>query len=165
MNFEQFTERSRGFVQAAQTIAVREGHQQLTPEHLLKALLDDEEGLAANLIRNAGGDARAARVQTEAELAKLPKVEGAGAGQIYLARELAKVLDQAQELAKKAGDQFVTAERLLLALAMAKGSGAAKALEAAKRYAPQQLNHADPRELCARAAPADSATAEDQYTR
>jgi len=160
MNFEQFTERSRGFVQAAQTIAVREGHQQLTPEHLLKALLDDEEGLAANLIRNAGGDARAARVQTEAELAKLPKVEGAGAGQIYLARELAKVLDQAQELAKKAGDQFVTAERLLLALAMAKGSGAAKALEAAN-VAPQQLNHAI--EELRKGRTADSATAEDQY--
>jgi ATP-dependent Clp protease ATP-binding subunit ClpB len=160
MNVEKFTERSRGFLQAAQTIAVRDGHQQLTPEHLLKALLDDEEGLAANLIRAAGGDAKTALAQTQAALDKLPKVEGAGAGQVYLARDLAKALTQAEELAKKAGDQFVTAERLLLALAMAKGSGAAKALEAAG-VAPQALNSAIDEMRKGRTA--DSATAEDQY--
>jgi len=160
MNFEKFTDRSRGFVQAAQTIAVRDGHQQLTPEHLLKALLDDEEGLAANLIRAAGGDPEAARVQNEAALGKLPKVEGSGAGQVYLARELAQVFDQAEQLAKKAGDSFVTAERLLMALGMAKGRPAAKALEAAGA-SPQALDQAV--EELRKGRTADSANAEAQY--
>ncbi|MEQ8968539.1 MAG: ATP-dependent chaperone ClpB [Azospirillaceae bacterium] len=160
MNFEKFTDRSRGFVQAAQTIAVRDGHQQLTPEHLLKALLDDEEGLAANLIRAAGGDPETARVQNEAALGKLPKVEGSGAGQVYLSRELAQVFDQAEQLAKKAGDSFVTAERLLMALGMAKGRPAAKALEAAGA-SPQALDRAV--EDLRKGRTADSANAEAQY--
>jgi len=160
MNFEKFTDRSRGFVQAAQTIAVRDGHQQLTPEHLLKALLDDEEGLAANLIRAAGGKPETARVRTEAALNRLPKVEGSGAGQIYLSRELAQVFDQAEALAKKAGDSFVTAERLLMALGMAKGRPAAEALEAAGAT-PQALNKAV--EDLRKGRTADSANAEAQY--
>jgi len=118
MDFETYTERSRGFVQAAQALALREGHQRFTPEHLLKVLLDDKEGLAANLIRAAGGDPDRAREGVEAELAKLPRVEGSGAGQIYLAPETARVFDSAKQAAEKAGDGYVTAERLLLALAL-----------------------------------------------
>ena len=160
MDFEKYTERSRGFIQAAQTLALREGHQQLTPEHILKALLDDQEGLAANLIQAAGGDAKRALGAVEAALDKLPTVEGAGAGQVYPTRELVRVLEAAQTLAKKAGDQFVTAERLLLALALAKGSPAANALADAGA-APQALNGAinDLR----KGRSADSASAEDSY--
>ena len=124
MDFEKYTERSRGFLQAAQTLALRQGHQQLTPEHLLKVLLDDQEGLAANLIHGAGGDAKRALSGVEAALDKLPTVEGSGAGQVYPTRELARMLEGAETLAKKAGDQYVAAERMLLAIAMAKGTPA-----------------------------------------
>jgi ATP-dependent Clp protease ATP-binding subunit ClpB len=141
MDFEKYTERSRGFVQAAQSLALREGHQRFTPEHLLKVLLDDKEGLAANLIRAAGGDAARARAGVEAELKKLPKVEGAGAGQLYVAPETARLFEQADSIAEKAGDSYVTAERLLLALAMASGTPSAKVLSEAG-IAPQKLNEA-----------------------
>ena len=112
MDFENYTERSRGFVQAAQTIALRENHQQFVPEHLLKALLDDREGLAANLIRAAGGDPARALQATDAALGKLARVQG-GQGQVYLGPETARVLESAQKLAEKAGDSFVTADRLV----------------------------------------------------
>jgi ATP-dependent Clp protease ATP-binding subunit ClpB len=92
--FRTYTERARGFAQAAQELALREGHQRLTPEHLLKVLLDDKDGLCANLIAAAGGDPRRALAGVEAELARLPKVEGAGAGQVYMAPELARLFDQ-----------------------------------------------------------------------
>jgi ATP-dependent Clp protease ATP-binding subunit ClpB len=160
MEFEKFTERSRGFVQAAQSLALRSKHQQLTPEHLLKVLLDDSEGLAANLIRAAGGDPRRALEGIEAALAKMPKVEGGGAGQIYLTGDLSRVFEQAQEAAEKAGDSFVTAERLLLALALAQGTTAAKVL-ADSGVTPQTLNTAINEMRKGRTA--DSATAEDQY--
>ena len=127
MNPEKFTDRARGFLQAAQTIALREGHQRLVPEHLLKALLDDSEGLAASLIGRAGGDAKAAKAAVDAAIARIPKVSG-GDGQIYMDSALAKLLDEAETLATKAGDSFVAAERMLTALALAKGTGAAKAL-------------------------------------
>src|ERR1700749_4847845 len=120
MNLEKYTERARGFVQSAQALALREGHQQFTPEHLLKVLLDDEEGLAAGLIDKAGGRSRDALTQTELALAKLPKVQGSGAGQLYLAPTLARIFDNAEKVAQKAGDSFVTVERLLLALALEK---------------------------------------------
>ena len=160
MDFEKYTERSRGFVQAAQTLAQRSGHQRLTPEHLLKVLLDDPEGLAGNLLRAAGGDPKAALAAVDAELGKQPKIEGSGAGQVYLAPELARLFEQAETLAEKAGDSFVTAERLLLALALAKGTPAAKAL-AAGGATPQALNSAinDLR----KGRSADSATAESGY--
>src|SRR3970040_1776975 len=128
MDFEKYSERSRGFIQAAQSLALRSGHQRFTPEHLLKILLDDREGLAANLIQAAGGDPAAALSGAEAELAKLPRVEGGGAGQVYLAPETARLFDSAEQVAEKAGDSFVTAERLLLALALAAGTPSAKAL-------------------------------------
>ena len=119
MDLEKFTERSRGFLQAAQTIAMREYHQRLTPEHLLKAMLDDEEGAAAGLIRAAGGDPQAACLSVEAELARLPKVQGGGAGHPQATPELLRLLDAAQQEASKAGDGFVAQDRLLLALAAA----------------------------------------------
>src|SRR5688572_3915241 len=106
MDFEKYTERARGFIQSAQALALREGHQRFAPEHVLKVLLDDPEGLAANLIQRAGGDAKRALQAAEAALARLPKVEGSGAGQLYLAPETARLFDSAQQIAQKAGDSF-----------------------------------------------------------
>ncbi len=160
MDFEKYTERAKGFVQAAQTLALRSGHQRLTPEHVLKVLLDDGEGLCANLIGAAGGAAPAARRAVEAELARLPRVEGQGAGQVYLAPETARLFEQAEKLAEKAGDSFVTVERLLLALALAKGTPAATALAAA-HVTPQSLNRAV--EDLRKGRRADTASAEEGY--
>lgn len=160
MDLEKYTDRARGFIQSAQGLALREGHQRLTPEHLLKVILDDEEGLAAGLIRNAGGDPAAALAAVEAALGALPKVEGGGAGQLYLAPETAKVFEQAEQLMKKAGDSFVTVERLLLALAIEPGTGAQKALSAAGAN-PQNLNAAINEIRKGRTA--DSASAEEGY--
>ena len=159
MDFEKYTDRAKGFVQSAQSLALREGHQRLLPVHLLKVLLDDEEGLAANLIRSAGGDPKAALRETEMSLSRLPKVEGPGAGQVNLSPELAKLFDQAQALAKKAGDGFVTAERLLLALGIVDPE-ASKILKTAG-VTPQALNAAI--ENIRKGRKADSASAENQY--
>lgn len=117
MNIEKYSERVRGFLQSAQTHALSEGHQQFTPEHVLKVLLDDDQGMASSLISRAGGDPKEARIANDAALAKLPKVTGGG-GQVYLSQPLAKVFTTAEDAAKKAGDSFVTVERLLLALAI-----------------------------------------------
>ncbi|MGE0120369.1 MAG: ATP-dependent chaperone ClpB [Dongiaceae bacterium] len=160
MDIEKYTERSRGFIQAAQSLAQRSGHQRLTPEHILKVLLDDREGLAANLIRAAGGDPARALGNVEAALEKQPKVEGSGAGQLYLAPETARLFESAEKIADKAGDSFVTAERLLLALAMAGGTPAAEALARAGVNA-QGLNAAI-NEL-RKGRKAESASAEDSY--
>lgn len=160
MDFEKFTERSRGFIQSAQGLALREDHQQFSPEHLLKVLLDDEQGLAAGLIGAAGGDAKAALKAVEAAIGKFPKVEGSGAGQLYMAPALAKVFDQAKTLSEKAGDSFVTAERLLLALVMEKSADAAKILKDAGVTA-VGLNHAINEIRKGRTA--DSASAEDTF--
>ena len=141
MNFEKLSDRSRGFLQSAQTFALGQGHQRLLVDHLLKVFLDDKEGLASNLIERAGGDPKAARVTVEATLAKVPRVEGSGAGQVYMSPELARVLTQAEQVAEKAGDQFVTVERLLLAIALASGTDAARALKDAG-VNPQALEHA-----------------------
>src|ERR1700716_2524185 len=113
MNIEKYTDRARGFVQSAQSLAQREGHQQFAPEHLLKVLLDDPEGLAAGLIDRSGGRSREALSAVEATLAKLPKVSGGGAGQVYLGSATARVFDQAEKIAEKSGDSYVTVERLL----------------------------------------------------
>src|SRR4030088_3434427 len=160
MELEKYTERSKGFVQSAQNLALRSGHQRLTPEHLLKVLLEDKEGLCANLIRAAGGDPQPVLLAVDAELNKQPKVEGSGAGQVYMSPELARVLEQAEKIAEKAGDSFVTVERLLLALAMAKETPAGKALAAAG-VNPQNLNAAI--EQVRKGRTADSASAEDSY--
>ncbi|MFT5489572.1 MAG: ATP-dependent Clp protease ATP-binding subunit ClpB, partial [Alphaproteobacteria bacterium] len=160
MEFESYTERARGFVQAAQSSALASNHQHFKPEHLLKVLLDDPEGLASNLISAAGGDAKVARDGVEATLAKIPKVEGSGATQIYLSPEMARLFESAKEIADKAGDSFVTAERLLLALAMAAGTPSADVLSKAG-VTPQSLNSAI--EDVRKGRKADSATAEDSY--
>ena len=157
MDIEKFTERARGFIQAAQTIALRENHQRVLPDHLLKALLDDEQGLASNLITAAGGDPKTVMAGVEATLAKQPRVEGAG--QIYYDTQTAKVLTEAQKLAEKAGDSYVPVERLLTALAMVK-SDANDALQAGGVNA-QALNTAinDIR----KGRKADTASAESGY--
>ena len=117
MDIEKFTDRARGFLQAAQTIAIREFHQRIGPEHLLKALLDDEEGAAAGLIRAAGGRPEAAKAAVEAEIARQPKVQGGGAGQPQITPDLVRAFDAAEQAARKAGDEFVAQDRLLTALA------------------------------------------------
>ena len=160
MNQEKYTERMRGFLQSAQMMALREGHQRLIPDHVLKVLLDDPEGLAANLIAAAGGDSRAVYRAVEANLAKQPKVEGQGSGQIYLAPETARLFDQAETISEKAGDSFVTVERMLVALVLAKGTEAAEAL-AKGGVKPQALEKAV-QEL-RKGRTADSASAEDSY--
>jgi ATP-dependent Clp protease ATP-binding subunit ClpB len=160
MDFEKYTDRSRGFVQSAQSLALREGHQQFAPEHLLKVLLDDPEGLAAGLIDRSGGNSRAALAAVEAALAKRPKVSGGGAGQVYLDPALARVFDVAEKAGEKAGDSFVTVERLLLALALEKGNEAGKILSHAG-VTPQNLNAAI--EALRKGRTADSASAENAY--
>jgi ATP-dependent Clp protease ATP-binding subunit ClpB len=158
MNLEKFTERSRGFLQAAQTIAMREDHQRVLPDHLLKALLDDDQGMAANLISRSGGAPERVREALDANLAKQPKVQG-DAGQIYVDTQLAKVLDEAEKIATKAGDSYVPVERILTALAVVR-SGAKDALEAGAVSA-QGLNTAinDVR----KGRTADTASAEEGY--
>src|SRR5450432_1304006 len=160
MDFEKFTDRARGFVQSAQSLALREGHQQFAPEHLLKVLLDDPEGLAAGLIDRSGGRSREALAAVEAALAKRPKVEGGGAGQIYLDPALARVFETAEKAAEKSRDSFVTVERLLLALAIEKDNEAGKILTRAGVTA-QNLNAAI--EALRKGRTADSATAENAY--
>src|ERR1700726_2071009 len=160
MELEKYTDRAKSFLQSAQTMALRRGHQRLTPEHLLKVLLEDTEGLCANLIRAAGGDPKAALAPVDSELDRLPKVEGSGAGQVYMSPELARVFEQAEQLAQRAGDNYVTVERLLLALAAAAGTGAAKALAAA-RVDPQSLHRAI--EDVRKGRKADSASAAEGY--
>ena len=159
MNMEKFTERSRGFLQSAQTIAIRENQQRVMPEHLLKALMDDDQGLASNLITRAGGDAARVREAVDAAVAKQPKVSGSGSGQVYVDPSLVRVLDEAESVAKKAGDSFVPAERVLMALAMV-NTNARDALTAGSVNA-QSLNAAinDIR----KGRTADTASAEDSY--
>src|SRR5712672_2733921 len=160
MNIEKLTDRARGFVQSAQSLALREGHQQFAPDHLLKVLLDDPEGLAAGLIDLSGGRSRDLLSAVEAALAKRPKVQGGGAGQLYIEPALARVFDTAEKVAEKAGDSFVTVERLLLALAVEKDSEAGKILAQAG-VTPQNLNAAI--EALRKGRTADSASAENAY--
>ena len=160
MNFEKYTDRARGFIQSAQALALREGHQQFAPEHLLKVLLDDPEGLAAGLIDRSGGQSRQALHAVDATLARRPKVSGGGAGQVYLDPPLARVFDAAEKAGEKAGDSFVTVERLLLALALEKDSEAGKILAKAG-VTPQKLNAAI--NALRKGRTADSASAENAY--
>jgi ATP-dependent Clp protease ATP-binding subunit ClpB len=160
MNIEKYTERARGFIQSAQSLAMREGHQQFSALHLLKVLLDDSEGLAGGLIDRAGGNSRAILKATEGALNKLPKVSGSGAGQVYLAPELARAFDATEKAADKAGDSFVTVERLLLGLTLEKDSDAGSILRKGG-ITPQNLNAAI--EALRKGRTADSATAENAY--
>ncbi len=161
MNLEKFTDRARGFLQSAQTVAIRNSHQRISPEHILKALLEDEEGMAAGLIQRAGGNPGRAVEEVDALLAKVPAVSGSGAQQTPgLDNDAVRVLDQAEQIAEKAGDSFVTVERLLLAVALAKQSKAGKALADAG-LTPEALNTAI-NEL-RKGKSADSANAEAAY--
>ena len=160
MQIDKYTDRLKALIQSAQSFALRQGHQQFTPLHLLKALLDDEDRLAASLIEASGGRVEALRQSVEGELAKLPRVEGAGAGQIHMGPETARVFDQAEQLAQRAGDSFVTVEYLLLAMAMASGTKVADLIRDAG-VTPQALNQAiaDLR----KGRQAESASAEEGY--
>ena len=158
MNIEKFTDRAKGFLQNAQTLALRETHQRITPSHLLKVLLDDDQGMAAGLIRAAGGDPKRAALANDAALARLPRVTGAG--QTGWDQDSARLLDQAEQIATKAGDSFVTVERLLLAIALSPESDAGKALKEAG-VTPQGLNSAIEEIRKGRAA--HSSSAEESY--
>jgi len=159
MNIEKYTERARGFVQAAQTMALGKGHQQFSPLHMLKVLLDDDQGMASGLIDRAGGNSKAARAAVDAALNKIPSVSG-DASQLYLTRELARVFETAESAAQKSGDSFVTVERLLLAMTVEKDTDAGKILASAG-VTPQALNEAINEIRKGRTA--DSASAESQY--
>lgn len=161
MNLEKFTDRAKGFLQSAQTVAIRLNHQRIAPEHLLKALLEDEQGMAAGLIQAAGGDAKRAVAETDLALSKIPAVSGSGAqASPGLDNDLVRVLDQAEQIATKAGDSFVTVERLLVALALSLNTAAGKALKTAGAT-PEGLNGAINQLRQGRTA--DTAGAEDRY--
>jgi ATP-dependent Clp protease ATP-binding subunit ClpB len=160
MNIEKYTDRARGFMQSAQSLASRGGHQQLTPEHVLKVLLDDPEGLAAGLIDRSGGNSRQALRAVEEALGKMPKVSGSGSGQVYASAATARLFDNAEKIAEKAGDSFVTVERLLLAIALDKDSDAAKILSRSG-VTPQNINSAI--EALRQGRTADSPSAENAY--
>ena len=132
MNLEKFTDRAKGFLQSAQTVAIRLNHQRITPEHVLKALLEDDEGMAAGLIQRAGGNVGVAQAEVDKALAKVPAVSGSGAqGTPGLEADAVRVLDQAEQLASKAGDSFVSVQRILQALALSGTTAAGQALKAA----------------------------------
>src|SRR5690349_14022282 len=161
MDFEKLTDRARGFLRAAQTIAVREHQQRIAPAHLLKALLDDEQGMAAGLIGAAGGDAKTAKREVDALVAKIPSVTGSGATQApALDGDTIRILDQAEQIAQKAGDSYVTVERILLAMALAKNTDVGGALAKAG-LTPQNLNAAIDKLRGGRTA--DTQGAEDRY--
>lgn len=160
MDFEKFTERSKGFLQSAQGLALRSDHQQISSLHLLKVLLDDREGLAANLIKASGGDPARALQDTDAALAKIPRVQGAGAGQAHMGSGIAKVMEQAEKVAEKAGDSYITVERILLAMALEQAAPSQKILSDAGVTA-QALNKAI--EDVRKGRKADSPTAEDGF--
>ncbi len=161
MNLDKFTDRAKGFLQSAQTVAIRMSHQRISPEHLLKALLEDEQGMATGLIQAAGGDAKRALTETDAALAKIPAVSGGGAQQTPgIDNDLVRVLDQAEQIAQRAGDSYVTVERLLVALALSLNTAAGKALQAAGARA-DAINAAINELRGGRTA--DTASAEDRY--
>ena len=160
MNLERYTERARGFMQSAQTYAIGQGHQAFLPEHILKVLMDDKEGMASGLIDRSGGQSAQVRLLLEDRLKALPAVSGSGAGQLYLSPDMAKLFEKAEEIAKKAGDSYVTVERLLLAISMLTDSEAGKILSKAG-VSPQNLNRAI--EEIRKGRTADSASAEDGY--
>ncbi|WP_010543860.1 ATP-dependent chaperone ClpB [Sphingomonas elodea] len=161
MNLEKFTDRAKGFLQSAQTVAIRMNHQRISPEHLLKALLEDEQGMASGLIQAAGGDAKRALSETDLALSKIPAVSGSGAQSTPgLDNDLVRVLDQAETIAQKSGDSYVTVERLLVALALSLNTAAGKALQAANAK-PEALNTAINAMRGGRTA--DTSSAEDRY--
>ena len=141
MDFDNFTDRSRGFIQSAQLLAMDYGHQYLTPLHLLKCLLEDKEGVATKLILSAGGDDKRVRDLTESELGKLPRVEGSGAGKVHLGEEIVRVFKQAKKIAEESGDSFTTVEKILLAIVVVGELSSKKVFKGANLNA-QSLNKA-----------------------
>ncbi|OYQ26016.1 ATP-dependent chaperone ClpB [Sandarakinorhabdus cyanobacteriorum] len=160
MNLEKFTDRAKGFLQSAQTVAIRNSHQRVAPGHLLKALLEDEQGLCSGLIKAAGGTPATALQLTDQALAKIAQVSGSGAQSLAWDNDTVRVLDAAEQIAAKVGDSFVTVERLLVALALSNTTEAGKALKAAG-VTPQALN--DAISSVRRGRTADSAGAEDSF--
>ncbi|HOA48432.1 MAG TPA: ATP-dependent chaperone ClpB [Novosphingobium sp.] len=161
MNLEKFTDRAKGFLQSAQTVAIRMNHQRITPEHVLKALLEDNEGMAAGLIARAGGNVGVAQAEVDKALAKIPAVSGSGAQAAPgLENDAVRVLDQAEQLAAKAGDSFVSVQRMLQALALATTNPAGQALKAAQ-VDPRALEQAIQDLTGGRTA--DNASAENAY--
>ncbi len=161
MNLEKFTERAKGFLQSAQTVAIRMNHQRITPDHVLKALLEDDEGMAAGLIQRAGGTAAIAQAEVDKALAKVPAVSGGGAQQTPgLDNDTVRILDAAEQIATKSGDSFVTVERILVALALATTTAAGQALKTANAGA-KALETAITELRGGRTA--DSASAENAY--
>lgn len=160
MNLEKYTDRVKGFLQSAQMMAQNLGHQKLLPEHLLKVFVDDPQGMAASLIQAAGGNAQLLAVELESALKKIPSVQGSGAGQTYMSQELARVLQEAEKAAQKAGDSFVTLEMILLAMCLQTGDEGGKILKGAG-VTPQALNHAIQQMRQGRQA--HSASTEDTY--
>ncbi|MBI3441900.1 MAG: ATP-dependent chaperone ClpB, partial [Proteobacteria bacterium] len=160
MDFEKFTERSKSVVQAAQTLALRHNHQFLQPEHLLKTLIDDDSGVVKNLIRAGGGRPEDVLSGVESLLAKIPSVEGSGAGQLHLSPNVAKIFDQAEQVMKKSGDAYVTLERLLQGITLVPQSDAAKLLQKNGVNA-EKLNQAI--NSLRKGRTADSASSEDQF--
>jgi len=160
MDFEKFTEKSRTFLQHAQTLAARSNHQSLEPEHLLKVMMDDEDAIIAHLVNEAGGNEARLRSDLNGAIAKFPSVTGSGAGQLRISSDLSKILDNSLNLAEKSGDKFITAERILQAMSMAKSSDVAGALESAD-VQPDGLNKAINNMRKGRTA--DTATAEDNF--
>ncbi len=145
MNLEKFTDRAKGFLQAAQTVAIRMNHQRITPSHLLKAMIEDAEGMASGLIARAGGNPRMVEDEVDAALAKIPAVSGGGAQQTPgLDNDAVRVLDQAEQIAEKSGDSYVTVERLLVALALATTTAAGKALERCRGRSPRRWKPRSP---------------------
>ena len=161
MNLEKFTDRAKGFLQSAQTVAIRMNHQRITPEHILKALLEDDEGMAAGLIQRAGGNPKIAVDETDKALAKIAAVSGGGAQAAPgLENDAVRILDSAEQIASKSGDSFVTVERMLVALTLASTTSAGQALKAAN-VTPQALETAITALRGGRTA--DSASAENAY--
>ena len=160
MDFEKFTEKSRTFMQHAQTLAARSNHQSLEPEHLVRVMLDDEDGIISRLIESCGGNEARLRKDVESAIAKFPAVTGSGAGGLRISGDLSKTLDNALNLAEKSGDKFITAERILQAFAMAKSADIGGMFESAN-IKPEALNKAvnDMR----KGRTADTATAEDNF--
>ena len=161
MNLEKFTDRAKGFLQSAQTVAIRMNHQRITPEHVLKALLEDNEGMAAGLITRAGGNVGIAQAETDKALAKIPAVTGGGAQQTPgLDNDTVRMLDQAEQLSAKAGDSYVAVQRILQALALGLTNPAGQALKAAN-VDPRALETAIQEVTGGRSA--DNASAENAY--
>lgn len=160
MDFDKFTEKSRSFLQQAQTLAMRSDHQSMEPEHLLKVMLDDEDAIVARLVEESGGDLARLKKEINTALAKFPAVSGPGAGQLRISGDLSKIFDKALNLSEKSGDSFITAERILQAMVMAKSADIGEVFEKSNIKS-EPLNKAV--NAMRKGRTADTANAEDQF--